>query len=305
MKALKLISLYYYLCKHYKAELSIYCQHFSNNSKPSNEKITDEELLAIYFYSRICENKHTKKAIYDYAVEYLGSWFPKLPTYKNFNCRINSLNSAITALVQLILEDIKCSETFDNEIVNWDTSLMDSMPIILCSGKRDAQVIPAFSDKTFSGSKNIWYYGVKLHCIAFKRYKKLPFPEYLTLTPASHNDLSAVKDILLQTPNRTFIGDKAYKNAQLEKELADIESFIRTPVKKKQGKSEQEQQFDYAADNAYSAIVSADRQPIESFFASLIHKTNIQRASMVRSYTGLLVHVFAALAAYLLDWLFV
>lgn len=303
MKALKLISLYYYLCNHYEAELSIYCQHFSHNSKPSNEKITDEELLAIYFYCRVHENKHTKKAIYDYAVRYLGSWFPNLPAYANFNSRINSLNSAITALIPLLLEDIKNSETFDNEIVEWDISLMDSMPIILCSGKRDAQVIPAFSDKTFSGSKNIWYYGVKLHCIAFKRRKGLPFPEHLTLTPASYNDLSAVKDILLQTPNRTFIGDKAYKNAQLEKELADIESFIRTPVKKKQGKSEKEQQFDYAADKAYSTLVSTDRQPIESFFASLIHKTNIQQASMIRSYTGLLVHVFASLAAYLFQWL--
>ena len=182
---------------------------------------------------------------------------------------------------------------------------MDSMPIILCSGKRDAQVIPAFSDKTFSGSKNIWYYGVKLHCIAFKRHEGLPFPEYLTLTPASYNDLSAVKDILLQTPNRTFIGDKAYKNTQLEKELADIESFIRTPVKKKQGKSEKEQQLDYAADKAYSTLVSIDRQPIESFFAALIHKTNIQQASMIRSYNGLLVHVFASLAAYLFQWLFI
>lgn len=304
MKELKLIQLYYYFCQCYNSKLSGYCQHFSNNSKPSNEKITDEELLTVYFYCRVYEKRHEKKAIYDYAVRYLSSWFPSLPAYANFNNRLNNLSAAIAALMPLILADILDSKHFDNQSINRGISLMDSMPIVLCSGRRKAKVAPELSDKTFCASKQMWYYGVKLHCVAFKRQNTLPFPEYITFTPASSGDLEPVLSFLLQTPNRIFIGDKIYRNEEVETQLAEIQSFIQTPVKKKQNKCLDLQQFDHAADKHLSALVSGDRQPIESFFASLNHKTAIQTASKVRSPKGITFHLYAALAAFFFTWLF-
>ena len=50
-------------------------------------------------------------------------------------------------------------------------------------------------------------------------------------------------------------------------------------------------------DQWLSTAVSRVRQPIESLFHWLKEKTGIQRASKVRSYNGLLVHVFGRLAA--------
>jgi hypothetical protein len=60
MNELELVQLYFYFCECYDTEFSFYCQRFSPNSAPSNEKITDAETLTIYFYCRRFEEKHKK-----------------------------------------------------------------------------------------------------------------------------------------------------------------------------------------------------------------------------------------------------
>ena len=70
-----------------------------------------------------------------------------------------------------------------------------------------------------------------------------------------------------------------------------------TPVKMVVGMTDRLKQFSKAADDLWSKAVSAVRQPIESLFNWLIEKTDIQRASKVRSTKGLLVHLFGKLAA--------
>ena len=52
-----------------------------------------------------------------------------------------------------------------------------------------------------------------------------------------------------------------------------------------------------AADKLYSAIVSEVGQSVESFFNLIIEKTDIQRASKVRSSNGLPVYIFSKVAA--------
>ena len=52
-----------------------------------------------------------------------------------------------------------------------------------------------------------------------------------------------------------------------------------------------------AADAWLSRAVSQVRQPVESIFNWIEEKTDIEIASKVRSYQGLLVHVFGRLAA--------
>ena len=99
MKELELISLYYYFCECYDKELRWYNQRFSHNCSPSNEKLTDEELLTLYFYCRRYENKHLKSEIWDFANRFMRSWFPSLPAYANFNNRLNRLSDALLALV--------------------------------------------------------------------------------------------------------------------------------------------------------------------------------------------------------------
>ena len=168
MKELELIALYYYFCECYDTDLRWYCQRFSPNSSPVNEKMTDEELLTIYFYCRRYENKHLKSQIWDYTNRYMRSWFPNLPAYANFNSRMNNLSSALNALVGLQLDSLK---TIDYQLINEEISLVDALPVMLCSGKRQAKVATELSDKTYCATKGIYYFGIKLHFVAFQRPK--------------------------------------------------------------------------------------------------------------------------------------
>jgi hypothetical protein len=56
-------------------------------------------------------------------------------------------------------------------------------------------------------------------------------------------------------------------------------------------------QIDKAANDLFSTAVSRIRQPIEALFNWLIEKTDVQRASKVRSTKGLIVHLFGRIAA--------
>ena len=51
-----------------------------------------------------------------------------------------------------------------------------------------------------------------------------------------------------------------------------------------------------AANDLLSTAVSLVRQPIEAIFNWLIEKTDIHRASKVRSTKGLMIHAFGRLA---------
>ncbi len=54
----------------------------------------------------------------------------------------------------------------------------------------------------------------------------------------------------------------------------------------------------------FSKAVSRVRQPIESLFNWLIQKTDIQRASKVRSAKGRLIHIFGKIASAFINLIF-
>ena len=67
--------------------------------------------------------------------------------------------------------------------------------------------------------------------------------------------------------------------------------MVYTPIKKQKGQTRLD-----SADKLYSTAVSRIRQPIEALFAWIEQKSGIESAGKVRSYAGLLVHVFGRLA---------
>jgi len=286
-KELKLISIYLYICDIFDSRLKGTCQRFSNNSNPD---FTDQEVMTIYLYAMNVEQRLKIKQIHQYANDYLRSWFPLLPSYEAFNVRINRLSEAFRILSEILLSE-NCPPDCD-----LNTSVMDSLPIITCSGKRSPSVAKEITDKGYCSSKSMYYYGLKLHALAFHRPDHLPFPESIVLTPASENDLNVHKQNRI--PNRSFFGDKIYRDAELSKDMARISnSRILTPVKAVKNQAQVLIQRDKAANDLFSRAVSAIRQSIESLFNWIIEKTDIQRASKVRSTRGLLVHVFGRIAA--------
>lgn len=284
----KLIRIYFLICDYYN-ELQYYCERFSNNKQP---ELTDQEIMTIYLYVMQHEG-HTKiKHIHRFASEYLRSWFPKLGSYQAFNNRLNRLTGAFNRLVEILLTTSIPADC------NLDQSLLDSMPIITCSGKRSGKVAPEVTDKGYCSSKSLYYHGMKLHMLGFRRDGKLPHPEQILFTPASANDITVYKQAWSTIENRTFFGDKIYMDHDLNKEMVlKQNSEMYTPVKGVKGMPDIIKKRLKAADDLYSTAVSRVRQPIEAIFNWLIEKVDIQRASKVRSTNGLLIHAFGRLAA--------
>ena len=241
----------------------------------------------------ISQEQRTKiKQIYNFANDYMRSWFPKLPSYAAFNNRINRLSEPFRLLMDSLLQTHQPSDCSTYE------SLLDSLPIITCSGKRVGKVAPELTEKGYCSTKSMYYYGLKLHTLAFRRADQLPFPEQLLITAASENDLNVFRNAWSNIENRTFFGDKIYHDHDFfERLFATQNAVMMTPVKAVKGQSEWEKQHDRAANDLFSKAVSKVRQPIEGWFNWLIEKTDFQRASKVRSAKGLLVHVFGKLAA--------
>jgi len=289
----KLIKIYFYVCEKYESELQYHCQRFSNNDKPA---FTDQEAMTIYLFAVNQEQKFSVRGMYNFAKDYLPSWFPTLPSYVAFVSRLNRLSGAFKALSELLIAEFRPTG------LDSGVSLLDSMPIVTCSGKRQGRVAREITDKGYCSTKGMYYYGVKLHELAFRRQQGIPYPESIVFSRASENDLNVYKENWAGISNRFLYGDRIYiDKAFFEQTKNQLNATMLTPTKLVKGETERIRQFDRAHNDLFSKAVSAIRQPIESAFNWLIEKTGIQRASKVRSTKGLLLHLYGKLASAFLN----
>ena len=245
----RLIGLYLYICEHYKTHLWVHAQRLSNNSHP---KFSDEEVLTLYLFGMM-QNHTTIKAIYTYTKDHLSDWFPDLPTYQGYMQRLNTLAPTFCPLVEQIVADCPILDCFS------DTYLVDSFPCVIANAKRSgkARVARQIASKGWCASKNMWYYGVKVHIVAKQAHKGLPKPDYISLTGAADHDLSALRPLLPYLHHGTVYGDKIYANQTLRDTLYERQNLsFYTPIKKKKG-----QDIMPAADQVLSRTVSRTRQP--------------------------------------------
>lgn len=279
----RIITLYVFICDAYKSELHAYCERFSNYS---NLSFSDEEVLVIYMYG-IIDGKRTKKQIYNHARDYWHHLFPRLPSYVAFVQRINKIQDVFIPLIAKL--QARLPKSFSNKACR----LLDSMPIIMAQqGRRfNAKVAPGIADKNgYCATKNMYYYGVKIHVVGSYTKGSIPVPECIGLTSAGVSDIRAFEQILPELGEMHLFADKAYQKGG-KALFIEQNTQVYTPVKKQKG-----QKFLDAADQLLSTAVSRIRQPIESFFNWLEERTSIQMASKVRSSDGLLVHVFGRIA---------
>lgn len=279
--------IYLLVCQIYDSQSSLKYQRASN-FKPV---FTDEEIITIYLFGQLNE-KFKHRQIYDFIVDYWLDWFPDLPSYQAFNRRLNLLSDNFQLLFAHLLQTLHWHQ--DNLTKDY---LIDSMPIMLASGTRSkrARVAPEIAKLGFSAVKQTNFHGVRLHLIANKQTESLPLPTQVWLKQANVHDLTALKEISDELPTGiNLFGDKAYADETFKAELQKQHIQLLTPIKKpkKQELSEEQKRF--------NKTVSSFRQPIESFFKWLIDKTDIQRASRVRSTEGLIIHCLGKLTFALL-----
>lgn len=170
--------------------------------------------------------------------------------------------------------------------------LIDSQPVILAQQSRrfNAQVArQELANSGYCPTQKLYSHGVKIHAIGHYRPGALPLPCYIGVTPAGMNDGLALETVASVLTCRELHSDKAYEYLTRN---PDPPFTVLTPVKKEIG----QERLD-SADRLYSAAVSRLRQPIEALFGRIQEKTGIECASKVRSFQGLLVHIFARLTA--------
>jgi hypothetical protein len=285
-----LITIYLYVCKHYQNDLWVYSQRMSNYADLS---FSDEEVITLYLFGIIDKNRELKK-IYDYADRHLRTWFPRLPSYVAFVQRVNRVADVFAPLVERI-QRAPC------ERQQGGVWLTDSFPVALAKqGHRfNACVAKELADAGYCSTKKLYYYGVRVHVVARRHAGTLPCPDYIGVTGASSHDGKIFDHIRPCLKNNELYADKAYQRPDAQTIEAVQGLSVLTPVKKDKGQGYLE-----PSDQWLSTAVSRVRQPIESLFGWLEEKTGIECASKVRSYNGLMVHVFGRLAAALFFWNF-
>lgn len=279
----KLIELYCLICHLYDTQINVHQQRLSN-FKPT---FTDQELVTCYFFAML-NNQHHKREIYDYIFHHWLDCFPDLPSYQAFSNRLNNLPDSFASIATHLLQAklLKANDNFSAD------SLIDSSPVMLARGKKSKACRTACQIASFGycASKDIYYYGVKLHNLAVRRFKTLPLPTAVFISQASTHDLVAFKQIAPLVLTQNLFADKAYADQELKLQLAAHGINLLTPPKRKKGDLPQ------FYEPLWSKFVSHFKQPIESFFKWLGDKTNYQDASRVRSEKGLLVHCYGKLA---------
>lgn len=292
----KLIALYFYISERYEKELKYRVERFSTNQ--TAPEFSDAEVLTVYLFVMSEERRFQVKEIHRFCDCYLRSWFPQLPSYQAFDqrcCRLWEVLQGLLSEWLVLFLPVGCATA---------VSIVDSLPVITCSGKRDGKVAREITDKGYCSTKDLYFYGIRLHVMGWRVAGHVPWIERLVCAAASQNDLTIFKENWEAVGERTVLGDKIYKDEPFGRYLfAHRGTALWHPVKEKQGKALCLKQRDKAANDLFSAAVSRVRQPIESLFNWLIEKTNIQQANKVRSTKGLLLHVFGHLAAAILSLL--
>ena len=222
------------------------------------------------------------------------------------------------------LKDLKrvygvvCKDAAETELLNLEEKWREKYPIVIRSWQDNWEKLTEYfqftSDirrmiymtNTVEGyhrqirkvTKNMYYYGLKLHTVAFQRKGTIPSPEILILSSAEENDLTVLKREAADTlENRYVFADKIYSDFSFwEQKYQEKGVTMLTPVKAIKGEHTSITQRMKAARDLFSTAVSKVRQPIESFFNWLNERTNIQRVMKVRSTSGLLAHAMGKIA---------
>ena len=281
----QLIQLYLLVC-HIYDNRSDQCFQRSSNFKPV---FTDQELVTIYLFGHF-NGLFKKKAIYSLIDNYWRTWFPRLPSYQAFVARLNLLEPSFQAISGFLLETLRHKQMPEVD------HLIDSFPVVLAHGQfaRRARVAREIANTGYCAAKRLHFHEVRLHCIARRRMGRLPLPHQLWVREGSCHDLTSVREQLIWLPQTTLFGDKAFCDPKLRQMLAAQETVLYVPKKKPKGGELN------LTEKSFNRLISKVRQPIESFFKWLNDKTQIQRASTVRSTDGLMLHCFGKLTFALL-----
>jgi hypothetical protein len=277
-----LIEIYLFVCHVYDTSSTTCYQRLSNNRDP---EFTDQELITIWFFAHL-EGCFEKKKMHRLILKYWRAWFPCLPSYQTFVLRLNRLEMTFQTFGTVLSGALAAARTPEVD------HLVDSLPVMLAQHGHSygARVGREVADIGFCAAKKTRFHGVRLHCIAQRRTDRLPLPSQIWLCAASHHDSKAFIQQQPELASTELFGDLAYPTPEIISHLKEQRTRLIAPQKKPKG-------TDLTLDEKYyNRLVRGIRQPIESLFNWIQEKTQIQRASKVRSTDALMIHCWGKLA---------
>lgn len=280
----QLIQIYLFVCHIYDTSPATCFQRLSNNREPN---FTDQELITIWFFAHL-SGLSEKKKMHEFIKNYWIDWFPRLPAYQTFVHRLNQLEESFQTIGKLLFALLQRRGAAVPEA----DQIIDSFPVMLAAHGHSysAKVARERANIGFCAAKKTRFHGVRLHVTAQRQFGGLPLPTGVWLVEASAHDSKALKEQTPEIEARSLFGDLAYLDKELIALLKEQNTELITPIKKPKG-------GDLTEKEKYTnRLVSKFRQPIESLFNWIIEKTNIQKASKVRSTDALLIHCWGKLA---------
>ena len=211
---LQLITVYVGVCDSWKNGINSIVQRFSNNKR---FKFTDQEVASIYVFGVACGLSNVR-AIYDYTDRHLREWFPNLGEYKAFSYRLNRISAAFAVLCEKLVLNQEASSPAGAR--DW---VVDSLPIVMAGPRRSgkARVALELASKGYCASKDLYFYGVKLHCVGLLKPGSIPAPSFVGMAPANVNDHTAFEQISANLTAGRVFGDKAYRDTAHAQRLAE------------------------------------------------------------------------------------
>ena len=283
-----LIQIYLFVCQIYDNFSDSCFQRLSNNREPD---FTDQELITIWLFAHL-NDKFRKKQMHTFIKHYWSEWFPLLPSYQTFCYRLNKLEPSFQTLGGALLESLKMKTGLQTD------TIIDSMPVMLAAQGHSytAKVAREIADSGFCAAKKTRFHGVRLHFIAGRKSGSLPVPAKIWLCGASAHDSKALLEQKINLSGTSLFADLAFTGKRIRDWFAGQETRLLTAKKKPKGTLLSE------IEKYHNRLIAKFRQPIESLFNWIIEKTDIQKASKVRSTDALLIHCWGKLvvALYLL-----
>lgn len=209
--------------------------------------------------------------------------FPILPCQSRFNRRRRNLGAIINRIRQMLLSDIEAASD--------KLCIIDSLPIPVMQFHRVPSSTNNWScygaDYGRVESKKQTIFGYKLHLLVTASGVIVDFE----LAPASETDLSVGYELLSNHQNKQVIGDKAYINAQIKDQLAQINriDLITAP------RRNQKQQISRQTKRWINQI----RQIVETVNGQLSQQFHIQK-NHAHSFWGVCTRLYAKLTAHTL-----
>ena len=251
--------------------------HYCQRPGP-DPHLSDSEVIAL---SLVYEwTGWSEKSFYSYIRKNYRHLFPRLNERSRFNRRRRDLALIINELRKLLLPEL--------EVYSDRFRILDSLPVRVCRYGRAGRV------KTFRDIANL---GV---CVAHKE-KLFGFRFHFLITwrgvihdfvlaAANHHDLTVEEEILAPYQNLQVVEDKAYIDEDRRQQLEEERHItVYTPKRRNQ--------------KGYSAtenwLISHIRQLIETVGSQLVEVFHIGWVR-VRSFTGLLLSIYAKITAHTL-----